>query len=128
MPVNGLLIRGLLNLYQFYGDDFKVECPTGSGRYMTLFEVAKEIGSQAIEHFSPRCQWQAARLWGNQEVSGRPALERLHFVLRVFPRGQRRGAGSQSPNWLDGNYRSDARSVCPDKLQPMPSMSASQTS
>ena len=43
MPVNGLLIRGLLNLYQFYGNDFKVECPTGSGTYMTLFEVAKEI-------------------------------------------------------------------------------------
>ena len=43
MPVNGLLIRGLLNLYQFYGDDFRVECPTGSGKYMTLFEVAKEI-------------------------------------------------------------------------------------
>ena len=44
MPVNVLLIRGLLNLYQFYGDDFKVECPTGSGTYMTLFEVANEIG------------------------------------------------------------------------------------
>jgi hypothetical protein len=43
MPVNALLIRGLLNLYQFYGDDFKVECPTGSENYMTLFEVAKEI-------------------------------------------------------------------------------------
>jgi hypothetical protein len=44
MPVNGLLIRGLINLYQFYGDDFKVECPTGSGNLMTLFEVAREIG------------------------------------------------------------------------------------
>ncbi|HMK30599.1 MAG TPA: hypothetical protein VK473_13005, partial [Terriglobales bacterium] len=44
MPVNALLLRGLLNLYQFYGDDFKVECPTGSGNYMTLFEVAKELG------------------------------------------------------------------------------------
>jgi hypothetical protein len=43
MPVNILLIRGLFNLYQFFGDDFKVECPTGSGRYMTLFEVAQEI-------------------------------------------------------------------------------------
>ena len=43
MPVNGLIIRALLNLYQFYGDDFKVECPTGSGKYMTLFEVAEEI-------------------------------------------------------------------------------------
>ena len=44
MPVNALIIRGLLNMYPFYGDDFKVECPTGSGNYMTLFEVAKEIG------------------------------------------------------------------------------------
>jgi hypothetical protein len=43
MPVNILLIRGLLNLYGFYGDDFKVECPTGSGNRMTLFEVAQEI-------------------------------------------------------------------------------------
>jgi hypothetical protein len=32
-----------LSLYQFYGDEFKVECPTRSGRYMTLFEVAQEI-------------------------------------------------------------------------------------
>ena len=43
MPVNGLIVRGLLNFYSFYGDDFTVECPTGSGNHMTLFEVAKEI-------------------------------------------------------------------------------------
>ena len=43
MPVNALLIRALLNLYSFYGDEFKVQCPTGSGRYMTLFEAAREL-------------------------------------------------------------------------------------
>src|SRR5204862_7619659 len=43
MPVNALIVRALLNLYAFYGDDFKVECPTRSGRYMNLFEVADEI-------------------------------------------------------------------------------------
>jgi hypothetical protein len=43
MPVNVLIIRGLLNLYTFYGDEFTVECPTGSGVRMTLFEVAREI-------------------------------------------------------------------------------------
>jgi hypothetical protein len=43
MPVNALIVRALVNLYAFYGDDFKVECPTGSGRSMTLFEVAQEI-------------------------------------------------------------------------------------
>jgi hypothetical protein len=46
MPVNVLIIRGLVNLYSFYGDEFKVQCPTGSGRYMTLFEVANEIQSR----------------------------------------------------------------------------------
>ena len=51
MPVNGLLIRGLLNLYQFYGDDFKVECPTGSGKYMTLYEVAQELGRRLSSIF-----------------------------------------------------------------------------
>ncbi len=43
MPVNALIIRSLLNLYAFYGDEFKVQCPTGSGNYMTLYEVAQEI-------------------------------------------------------------------------------------
>ena len=43
MPVNTLIVRGLLNLYSFYGDDFTVECPTGSGHQMTLYEAAREI-------------------------------------------------------------------------------------
>jgi hypothetical protein len=43
MPVNVLIIRALLQYYLYYGDDFRIECPTGSGRKMTLFEVAKEI-------------------------------------------------------------------------------------
>jgi hypothetical protein len=43
MPVNFLIVRALVNLYGFYGDEFKVECPAGSGRHMTLFEVAEEI-------------------------------------------------------------------------------------
>ena len=51
MPVNALLVRGLLNLYQFYGDDFKVQCPTGSGNYMTLYEVANELGRRLSSIF-----------------------------------------------------------------------------
>ena len=51
MPVNVLIVRGLLNLYGFYGDDFKVECPTGSGNRMTLFEVAKEISRRLAATF-----------------------------------------------------------------------------
>ncbi|RPH36994.1 MAG: glucosidase [Chloroflexi bacterium] len=51
MPVNGLLVRALLNLYSFYGDEFKVQCPTGSGQYMTLFEVAREISQRLARTF-----------------------------------------------------------------------------
>jgi hypothetical protein len=51
MPVNGLLMRALINLYQFYGDDFKVECPTGSGNMLTLFEVAQEVGRRLSSIF-----------------------------------------------------------------------------
>ncbi len=43
MPVNALLIRALLSFYLYYGDNFKIECPTGSGKLMNLFEVAREI-------------------------------------------------------------------------------------
>jgi hypothetical protein len=51
MPVNALIVRGLLNLYAFYGDDFTVECPTGSGVRMTLFEVAQEISRRLANLF-----------------------------------------------------------------------------
>ncbi len=46
MPVNVLIIRALLNFYLYYGDNFKIECPTGSGKMMNLFEVAKEISDR----------------------------------------------------------------------------------
>ena len=46
MPVNIMIIRALLNFYLFHGNDFKVECPAGSGNMMNLFEVAKEIADR----------------------------------------------------------------------------------
>src|SRR5262245_17741744 len=51
MPVNILIIRALLNYYAYYGDNFKIECPTGSGRMMNLFEVAKEIADRLVRIF-----------------------------------------------------------------------------
>jgi hypothetical protein len=46
LPINALLVRALLQLYTYYGDGFTVECPTGSGRQMTLFEVSRELASR----------------------------------------------------------------------------------
>jgi hypothetical protein len=51
MPVNALLIRALLSFYGFYGDNFKIECPTGSGKLMNLFEVAREIADRLTRIF-----------------------------------------------------------------------------
>jgi hypothetical protein len=50
-PVNVLLIRALLNLYAYYGPGFTVECPTGSGVQMNLFEVAREISRRLTAIF-----------------------------------------------------------------------------
>jgi hypothetical protein len=51
MPVNYLLYIALLRLYAYYGDDFKIECPTGSGNEVTLYEVAKELGERLTRLF-----------------------------------------------------------------------------
>jgi len=51
MPVNGLIIRALLQYHLFYGDDFTIECPTGSGRRMNLYQVAEEIGRRLTSVF-----------------------------------------------------------------------------
>jgi len=51
MPMNVLLIRALLQFYLYYGDNFKIECPTGSGNLMNLFEVAREISDRLVGIF-----------------------------------------------------------------------------
>jgi len=51
MPVNALIIRALLHYYTYYGNDFTVECPTGSGRHMNLYEIADEIGRRLANIF-----------------------------------------------------------------------------
>jgi hypothetical protein len=49
MPVNYLLIESLQKFHYFYGDDLKVECPTGSGKMMNLWEVSQEL-SRRLSH------------------------------------------------------------------------------
>jgi hypothetical protein len=52
MPVNLMLVRALQQFYLYYGDNFKIECPTGSGKVMNLFEVSKEISNRLISTFT----------------------------------------------------------------------------
>jgi hypothetical protein len=51
MPVNALIIRALIHYYSYYGDTFTIECPTGSGRQMTLYQVAEEIAGRLANIF-----------------------------------------------------------------------------
>ncbi|PWT93863.1 MAG: glucosidase [Acidobacteria bacterium] len=50
-PVNFLLIESLQKFYYYFGDDFKVECPTGSGKMMNLWEVATELSQRLTRIF-----------------------------------------------------------------------------
>ena len=51
MPVNVMIIRALLSFYLYYGDNFKIECPTGSGKMMNLFEVSQDIADRLSRIF-----------------------------------------------------------------------------
>jgi hypothetical protein len=66
MPVNALLIRALLSYYSYYGDSFKIECPTGSGKMMNLFQVAREIASR-LERIYLRDKWGRRPVYGGTE-------------------------------------------------------------
>ena len=51
MPVNGLIIRALLMYHMYYGDNFTIECPTGSARTMNLYQVAEELSRRLTSIF-----------------------------------------------------------------------------
>jgi len=51
MPVNVLIIRALIQYYLYYGDNFRIECPTGSGKMMNLFEVSRELSARLARIF-----------------------------------------------------------------------------
>jgi hypothetical protein len=91
MPVNVLLIRALLNLYAYHGDDFRVECPTGSGRRMNLFEVAREIASRLTRIFLRDASGRRPVFGGTQKFQDDPHW-RDHLLFFEYFHGDN-GAG-----------------------------------
>jgi hypothetical protein len=65
-PVNALILRALLSYYLYYGDNFKVECPTGSGQMMNLFEVSREIANR-LERIFLRDEKGRRAVYGNTQ-------------------------------------------------------------
>jgi hypothetical protein len=100
MPVNGLLIRGLLQMYPFYGPDFKVECPTGSGNYMTLFEVAKEIARRLSSIFLSNANGQRPIYGGNKKFQDDPHWKDYILFFEYFHGDNGAGLGaSHQTGW-----------------------------
>ena len=101
MPVNAMLIRALLNFYLYYGDNFKIECPTGSGKMMNLFEVAKEISDRLTRHLPARSS------------SGRPAPSTAaRRSSRPIPTGATTFCSTSTSTATTG--RGSARATRPD--------------
>jgi hypothetical protein len=119
MPVNVLIVRALLNLYQFYGDEFKVECPTRSGRFMTLFEVAHYIADRLAYIFLRDADGRRAVYGGTAKFQQDPHWRDLILFYEYFHGDNGAGLGaSHQTGWtglvaliLDVFGRVDAKAL-----------------
>jgi hypothetical protein len=91
MPVNALLIRALLQFFMYYGDSFRIECPTGSGRMMNLFEVASEIATRLTRLFL-RDEHGRRPVYGATEIFQSNPHWRDHILFNEYFHGDN-GAG-----------------------------------
>jgi len=91
VPMNVLLIRALLQFHGYYGESFTIECPTGSGRMMTLFEVAKNI-SDRLQAIFLRDETGRRPVFGGTERFQQDPLWRDHVPFYEYFHGDN-GAG-----------------------------------
>lgn len=100
MPINMLIVRALINLYQFYGDAFKVQCPTGSGQEMTLFEVAQEIANRLTSTFLRNPEGQRPVYGGTAKFQTDPHWRDLILFYEYFQGDNGAGLGaSHQTGW-----------------------------
>ena len=100
MPVNGLIIRALLQYYCYYGDDFKVECPTGSGRLMTLYQVAEEISNRLANIFLRGNDGRRPVYGGSEKFQNDPHWRDLVLFYEYFHGDNGAGLGaSHQTGW-----------------------------
>jgi len=99
-PLNFLLIEALERYHHFYGDDFQVECPTGSGKWMSLVEVARELSSRLSRLFLPDASGQRPCHGGDPRYVEDPAFRELVLFHEYFHGDTGRGLGaSHQTGW-----------------------------
>jgi len=91
MPVNGLIIRALLMYYLYYGDNFTIECPTGSGQRMNLYQVAEELSRRLTSIFLRDKSGQRP-VYGESQTFQRDPHWRDHLLFYEYFNGDN-GAG-----------------------------------
>jgi hypothetical protein len=100
MPVNAMILRALLNFYAYYGDNFKIECPTGSGKMMNLFEVAKEISDRLVGTFLRDAQGRRPVYGGTEKFQRDPHWRDLILFYEYFHGDNGAGLGaSHQTGW-----------------------------
>jgi hypothetical protein len=100
MPVNGLIIRALLQSYAYYGNDFTVECPTGSGRHMNLYQVAEEISRRLTNIFLKDKDGRRPVYGGAQKFQENPHWRDLILFYEYFHGDNGAGLGaSHQTGW-----------------------------
>jgi hypothetical protein len=100
MPVNALIIRALLQYYLYYGDDLTVECPTGSGKRMTLFQVAEEIAGRLSSIFVRNRDGNRAVFGGTQKFQEDPHWRDYLLFFEYFHGDNGAGLGaSHQTGW-----------------------------
>ncbi|HVY94443.1 MAG TPA: hypothetical protein VHA14_16895, partial [Bryobacteraceae bacterium] len=99
-PTNYLLIEALERYYHFYGEEFRVECPTGSGNHMSLRGVAREINRRLCSIFLPDQNGKAAWQGDDKIFSEDPRWRGLTWFHEYFHGDTGRGCGaSHQTGW-----------------------------
>lgn len=99
-PVNYLIIEALEQFHHYYGDDFKVESPTGSGQYMTLKEIAEDISQRLISIFTRDNQGRRAVFGDNEKFQTDPYWRDYVPFHEYFHGDSGRGVGaSHQTGW-----------------------------
>lgn len=99
-PTNYLLIEALERYYHFYGDEFRVECPTGSGNLMNLREVSREINRRLCAIFLPDANGRSAWQGDDKVFSEDPHWRGLTWFNEYFHADTGRGCGaSHQTGW-----------------------------
>ena len=100
MPINFLIIESLQRFHHYYGDDFKVECPTGSGNFLNLFEVSEELSRRLSRLFLKGADGERPVLKYHPKLAGDPHFRDYVLFHEYFHGDTGRGAGaSHQTGW-----------------------------